>query len=308
MNIAYCISAYKDPQQLKRLILALSTNFSFFFIHIDKRIKNIKEFEAIKTDCPHIIFCKQRFFVQWGGWNQVKYQELFLKEALAFPIKIDRILILTGMDYPLWNNNKIYHFFEQNSDIIMMKGINLTQLEKPSAMSKLLCIRHYGRDWPIKSTLLWKIETKLFRIVATIFPYKRKNYLTINNQQWDIWQASGYFSVNREQAEYIIQTLRNTTIRKYFKYCFVPEEITIPTIIFNFKYKKNAQALPNRIYQGLSTLAALHIFEYGKAIKIYTESDLQTLLQSDKMFARKLCSGYSEKLITLLNQNIRTQK
>lgn len=302
MNIAYCISAYKDPQQLKKLILALDTDSSFFFVHIDKRVKNISEFEAIKKDCRHLKICKQRFFVQWGGWNQVKYQELFLKEALEFPIRIDRILILTGMDYPLWSNDRIHHYFEQNPEIIMMKGINLTRLQKPSPMSNLLRIKHIGRDWAIKLNLLWKVETKLFRIIATILPFRRKNFLVINNEQWDIWQASGYFSVNREQAEYILQTLKESAIIQYFKFCFVPEEMTIPTIIFNSKYKKNAQALPDTIYRGLTTLAALHIFEYGKAIKIYTENDFQTITQSGKMFARKLCTGYSEKLIELLNK------
>lgn len=303
MNIAYCISAYKDPQQLRKLILTLNTDSSFFFVHIDKRVKNISEFETIKKDCPHLKICKQRFFVQWGGWNQVKYQELFLKEALEFPIRIDRILILTGMDYPLWSNDRIHHYFEQNPEIIMMKGINLTRLQKPSPMSNLLRIKHIGRDWPIKSNLLWKIETKLFRVIATILPFRRKNFLVINNEQWDIWQASGYFSVNREQAEYILQTLKKSAIIQYFRFCFVPEEMTIPTIIFNSKYKKNAQILSDTVYKGLTTLAALHIFEYGKTIKIYTENDFQVLTQSGKMFARKLCTGHSEKLIELLNKH-----
>lgn len=308
MNIAYCISVYKDPQQLRRLISALNTDSSFFFIHIDKKIKDISEFESVKRDYSNVTICQQRFFVQWGGWNQVRYQELFLKEALEYPIVIDRILILTGMDYPLWNNNKIHSFFEQNPNIIMMKGINLTKLEKPSAMSNLLRIKHYGRDWPIKSIFLWKVETKLFRIIGTILPFKRKNFIITNNQRWDIWQASGYFSVNREQAEYILQVLKNSSITRYFKYCFVPEETTIPTIIFNSKYKKNAQPLTDTVYRGLTTLASLHVFEYGKSIKIYTENDFQVLKRSDKMFARKLCTGYSEKLIELLNKDFESQE
>lgn len=105
MNIAYCISVYKDPQQLRRLISALNTDSSFFFIHIDKKIKDISEFESVKRDYSNVTICQQRFFVQWGGWNQVRYQELFLKEALEYPIVIDRIFVgLDNIRYrPSWS-------------------------------------------------------------------------------------------------------------------------------------------------------------------------------------------------------------
>lgn len=46
MNIAYCISAYKDAKQLSRLIDALNTKTSYFFIHIDKKVNDIREFQV----------------------------------------------------------------------------------------------------------------------------------------------------------------------------------------------------------------------------------------------------------------------
>lgn len=45
MKIAYCISAYADPQQLSRLVKSLNTKNSVFVIHIDKK----KQFEAFQN-------------------------------------------------------------------------------------------------------------------------------------------------------------------------------------------------------------------------------------------------------------------
>ena len=45
MKVAYCISAYTDPQQLARLVRSLHPD-AHYFIHIDKNT-NIKQFENI---------------------------------------------------------------------------------------------------------------------------------------------------------------------------------------------------------------------------------------------------------------------
>lgn len=52
MNIAYCISAYTDPEQCVRLIKALNRD-AHFFIHLDKKV----EFSAFKGAVERILFC-----------------------------------------------------------------------------------------------------------------------------------------------------------------------------------------------------------------------------------------------------------
>lgn len=301
MNIAYCISAYKDEKQLLRLITALNSNISYFFIHIDKKV-NIEKFQEILRDYPNVFFLKERYYIQWGGWNQVRYQYLFLKAAVNFRIKIDRIIILTGQDYPIWSNSRIMNFFTEYPNKIMMRGINLSKLEKPSPMYELLPIYHFGRDLEIKKFQCWRIITALLRKVMQLLPIRRKREVNIDGKRCDIYQASGYFSVNREQAQFIIKKLNENSIRRYFRYCFVPEELTIPTIIFNSKYKSEAEISSDRIYKGLPHLAALHIFDYGKSIKIYTDVDYDYLLSSGKMFCRKVETCVSDKLMDMIDR------
>ena len=292
MNIAYCISAYKDAKQLSRLIDALNTKTSYFFIHIDKKVNDIREFQVELNKFSNTFILEERYYVQWGGWNQVRYQKLFLSTALNFQYKIDRIIILTGQDYPIWSNIKIKNFFTENPNKIMMKGINLSTLEEPSPMYNLLSIYHFGRDLKIRNFSCWRIITALLRKEMTILPIRRKRQLTVLNKKWDIYQASGYFSVNREQAKYIINMLNNKSVTNYFRYCFVPEELTIPSIIFNSPYKDYADISSEKVYKGLATLASLHIFNYGKSIKIFTETDYEYLLASGKCFAENYKQEY----------------
>lgn len=304
MKILYCISAYTDPQSLDNLIKALNCADNFFVIHIDKKVKDINRFLDIINKYPNVKMCEKRFYIQWGGWNQVLYQELFLEEAKKQK-DVDRIVILTGQDYPLWSNSRINDFFETNPDKILMKGIDLSKVSNNSPMFRLLKIYHFGRDWHIRSYKIWRILTGVLRKIMEYLPFKKKRYIIINDRRCDIWQSSGYFSVNREQALFILEKLKNKVLRNYFRTCFVPEEMTIPTIIFNSKYRDNADISDSNEYRGLSTLAAMHLFEYGKQIKVYSDVDFDDIKETDKIFLRKVKSGFSDTLIKRIENELR---
>ena len=53
MKIAYLISAYKDPQQLSRMVQALHTEDTRFFVHVDANV-DIKPFIGVITHPPHL--------------------------------------------------------------------------------------------------------------------------------------------------------------------------------------------------------------------------------------------------------------
>lgn len=300
MKIAYCISAYKDAEHLDRMIKALETDETCFFIHVDKKVKDIAPFQEVTLRHANCRLTQQRFFVQWGSWSQVKYQELFLRESVE--AGADRIVILTGQDYPLWSNRRLHDYFSQNRDKVLMIGMNLSNVPQPiPPMRKLLGVRHYGRDWPIRNNLVYRIITAGLRMLMFILPFRRKPYLIIDGVKWNIWQASGYFSVNREHAQYILGRLKDKRIRDYFRFCFVPEEITIPTIVFNSPFAQHAMFYGDKPYGGLALLAYMHEFVYSGSIKVFTECDYDPLMASDRMFCRKVVTGKSDRLVELID-------
>lgn len=302
VKIAFGISAYKDSRQVKRLINALQGDNCVFFVHVDKKA-NIRDFVSELKDIHNCHILKKRYTVQWGGWHQVKYQFLFLREMVNYPTRIDRLFVLSGQDYPLWNNLQIVDESISQPDRIWMKALNLTQLSEGSYQKRMLSIPHFFRDTNFHSKRIRRLITGGVReFFFRFLPNIRQTHIVVEGNKWDIWKSSGYFSCNFEVAKYILETVdRYPQIQSYFKRCFVPEELTIPTILFNSKYKDYAEVFPKKQYEGLSTLAVLHEFYYSNAIKIYQEKDFEGLINSRKMFCRKVETGVSDKLMDLID-------
>ena len=78
MKIAYLITAYKDKNQLAKLIDALPCEEAYFYIHIEKKVSDMpfKEVvERIKVAKESRAFwgdVAERVKVNWGGYSQVK--------------------------------------------------------------------------------------------------------------------------------------------------------------------------------------------------------------------------------------------
>ena len=287
-----------------RLIDALDAGDTCFIVHIDKRVKDIEPFRKVVDSRSKAWLTGERYFVQWGSWSQVRYQRLFLKEALN--ADADRIFIISGQDYPLWDNDRIRRYCEDNADKAFVCGLDITALPPPLCpMRKYLELWHLCRDLPINHKGLYHAVTVGLRTLLRLLPLRRKPYLSIDGETWHVWQASGYLSVNRRQAQYIISRLNDRRISSYFRHCFVPEEITIPTIIFNSPWRNEARVYEHNAYHGIASLAALHYFVYGAQIKVFTAEDYDTLIASDRMFCRKVISGASDELVRLIDEHRR---
>ena len=297
MKTAFCISAYKDAPHLDRLIGALEGADTCFIVHVDKRIDDIEPFRRAVSKHKDARLTDKRYFVQWGSWAQVRYQQLFLEEAVADGA--DRIFIISGQDYPLWSNDRLRRYCEDNADKAFVCGLDITALPPPMPpMRKYLELWHPCRDLPINHKGLYRVVTAGLRTLLNLLPLRRKPYLSVDGETWHVWQASSYLSVNRRQALYIISRLNDRRISGYFRHCFVPEEITIPTIIFNSPFRDKARAYEHPSYDGIASLACTHFFFYDGSIKVLTTADLPMLLASNRMFCRKVVSGASDSLVS----------
>jgi len=79
MNIAYLITAYIDPIQLRCLCDSVlfdnGHDKSEIFLHIDKKV-DIEPFMKMMGNYSNVHFCKKRYFINWGGTTRC-----FLKES-----------------------------------------------------------------------------------------------------------------------------------------------------------------------------------------------------------------------------------
>ena len=105
MKLAFLISTHTDVQQLQRLVCALPDE-SVFFLHVDKK-SDINIFKLAFLDDGRMKFIDHRVNVRWGSINEVEYQMELVRAALEYGEQFERLITISGMDYPVWSKEQI---------------------------------------------------------------------------------------------------------------------------------------------------------------------------------------------------------
>lgn len=303
-RIAYIISAYKDAPHLARLIAALDDRADFY-VHIDLKA----DIQPFKEALGHKVTFVPRHWVSWGGWEQVEYQKELLAAVLHSGIPYTRVVCLSGQDYPLWSNKAIHRYFEEHEDAEFIAAMNLSRSNNRKQHSKIE-LYHFFRD--LEWNNLW-LKNKLIvtsRCLMKLLPFRKKSTLQIgDNPKTEVYFGSDYWALTLPCARYVYNTLykEHAHLKSYFKTCFVPSELCVQTIVFNSPFASHAQ-LHTEEYEGLFNLTPLHYIMYDKEIKIITLKDLPTLVQSGKMFCRKVVSNTSDSLIKAIDMSRQKQQ
>lgn len=295
-KIAYIISAFTDPKQLERLVVRLSEN-SDFYIHIDKKV-DITPFKQLLGKNVHFV---RRHWISWGGWSQVKYQQEMLRAVLDSGIDYSHVVCLSGLDYPLWNTNDINTFFNSNPTKEFISGYNLT-----TNKFQLPYIRNYHLFRDLECSNTW-IKNKLIVASRNILKYilHKQTKVEINGRLCDVYKGSDYWAITLQCAKYVYSTIKQKKLQIYFKTSYIPSEMCIQTIVFNSPFAKDAMLWNDSKYPGLHTLTPLHFIDYTKQIKILDTSDYQRLKESGRMFCRKVISGKSDELVSIIDNPLK---
>lgn len=302
-RIAYLISVYKDPVHLQRLGSALSygvEEYVSFFVHVDAKVDE----KTFRQNCKkkNVFFTPNRFWVQWGGYSQVMYQKELLRCAFVTEKGQDhfsRFVIITGQDYPILSNIQMFDWYNKHPKQQILSGVNLTQ-NFPEDYH-LFTMYHFFRDTHFKRYLYQIIASAVSRKLMRLVPLRKHPYLQIDGEKWDVWKSSSYIGLTHDCAQYVLEMMGREDICDYFLHSFVPEEMMIPTIVFNSKWKSESIEVQRSEYHGLISISMLEEFEYGQEIKVYNEDDLEYLLSCGKFSCRKVQTGFSDKLMDMLD-------
>lgn len=300
MKIAYLISAYVDPKQLRRLIESLEyNNECHFFIHIDKKSK-IKLFKEECKNLENIHWVENRTYVSWAGYSQVKAILSMIKLMLDSRIEYDRVISMTGCDYPLWSNKKIHKEFENNMKKQYMIGFNISKSESDGQKRKVN--QYWLLDLHIRNRKIVKCISKIFEKTMDILPIRKKVFQK-ETDGYDIWYSSDYWALTYACVKDLYyEYINNKKLKKYLKTSFAPSELFMATMVFNSKYKEFATVFNEKKTRGLDKLTELHYIDYSHGIIVFDEKDFNRLIQSGKMFARKFNTGKSESLINMVDE------
>ena len=282
MKIAYIVLAHNNPKHLQRLVNRLSFDNSFFFIHIDKK-KDLNSFSLILEESKNVAFIKKREDGQWGDIGIVKATINALCEINDHVINFDRIVLLSGQDYPIKSNQEIVEFFSKNKEInfiehtpFPVEKLTFGGLHRINHNSyNLLGKRHTFVPFKHNKGLNLKgVALNTLLLFGHIFSKRRKVPYHLSPQygsQW--WSITG--EVNKAILKFIND---KPEYLSYHEKSLLPDEMFFQTIILSIVKKENI--MNNNVH--------LIIWEGESSHpKVFKTEDLDTIKESKDLFARK---------------------
>lgn len=298
MNIAYLISAHTDAPQLARLIRALHADAEFF-VHIDKK-SDIRPFQKLIHE-GNVHFIEHRIDVRWGTLIEVEYQMELIRAAINHPRRFDHIFFLSGMDYPLWSNERITQWLQEQGEHETLQGICMDTEYIQGQQRELYTRRRplfrlFGNQWNQRLSILCR------KALSTLGVRKRLSF-NVGHDTWHLYKGSAWWCISESLARYVLETYQQCPeVKRYFRDSFGQAETVIQTIAFNSSVWAPKCILTHGEYPGLDALTPLHYIVYEPVIKVMDASDLPALMQSGRMFARKFRSGVSDEVMALLDK------
>lgn len=289
-KMAFLISAYTEPFSLHALVKKLDKMvLADFYIHIDKKVR-IEPFQDGLMNMPNVYFLEDRIRVYWGGYSQVEMQMLMIKEMLRRNIKYGRVINLTGTDYPVVSR-KILHEVLNESEVEYICGFEVNS-ELRTGNKKM--IYKYSR--------FYLMDT--YRVIRALVIRMRLPRFSFRRNQISIYYGSEYWALTYACIEELYNNyIRNEPLQELLRFSFVPSEAWMHTMFFNSKWRDRAVKRPEDCDYNLINLSPITYFKYGNAIKILDEGDYEDIISSGRLFARKIVTGRSDRLISMLHEN-----
>lgn len=306
----YLILAHNDPIHLGRLVDRLDY-CSDFFIHIDAK-SDIQKFKIPSLARKNVFFIEKRYPIHWGGYNMVQATLELIKVSMNTG-EYQRFTLLSGNDYPLRNAKSIYNFFEENSEIDFIKGINLDALSKTTYESFFHRALDYKLNYDFELFRYSKLNLLCRNIRNHTFGYL-KNHRQKSSEYLPIYSGSQWWSITRNTLLMMLDLSK-----KYSKYMdsfhsiFVPDEKYFHTLYFNLGLGIENNPIDIKTFEDrskqTSLLANLHVI-HPSLKKVYVIQDFEFLkaASSKFIFVRKVNSMDSEELLDLIDTELLNEK
>lgn len=288
-KMAFLISAYTEPNSLRALVRKLDEMLpADFYIHIDKKVQ-IEPFQTGLKDMPNVFFVKKRVRVYWGGYSQVEMQMNMIEEMLSKNEHYIRVINLTGMDYPIANKDVLLERLS-NRQIEFICGFDVKNEIDPGK-----------RKMSLKYSCFYLMDT--FRILRGVMIRLRIPRLLYHRFDRSLYFGSEYWALTYDCiTELYREYLKDELLQKLLRFSFVPSEAWVHTMFYNSDWRNRTVYEPKVKYEGLISLSPVTFFKYNDSIKVLNEEDYEDVINSGRLFARKIIKGKSDRLVAMLDQ------
>ncbi len=286
MKKAYVILAHRQPAQLLRLVQTLNDGASVFFVHIDRR-SDINQFGQLKDQ--GVVFVP-RVKTAWANFGLVEAALNGLRAVLQSKEEISHVILLSGQDYPIKTNDHINRFIRESANKSFIEYFPLPCDEKWQPDGGLYRVSKYFFGF----RQYQRYGAKAANFVSGILPFmRRKSY-----QGMKAYAGSMWWIINREAAQYILDFVKkNPHYAAFHRFTFAADEVFFHMILLNAQNENLSSVLVN---------TDKHFIKWkGKDSshpELIDNNDLEDLMQSDALFARKLDLDRNKEVFDLIDK------
>ena len=278
ITVAYLILAHGNPEQLARLVASLPAN-SPVMVHFDLRADAALYEPAVEllSNRPRLQFVK-RHKCRWGAFGIVQGTISLIEALIATDVHFDYATLLSGSDYPIKSNYEIAMFLHRNPGREFIESFLLTVRNRWSdhggyfkTPERMLCRHIRFRSRILRLPGLRKMP-------AGLQPY--------GGSQW--------WTLSRQAILHIAHFVdRTPKFLSFIKQSFVPDESFVQTIVSNSHFADRVTGNNLRLV----------IWDRPSPPRpaILTIEDLDMLLASDKLFARKFDASTGRNVLQALD-------
>jgi hypothetical protein len=299
VQLAYIILAYNRATQLKRLIERLSASSSTFCVHIDQKMDITPFREALSgLTSPESLTWVKRETCYWGDFGRVAATLNGLSHLLTQNARFDYVFLLSGQDYPIKPLTQIQQYLSQHW------GQNFVRyFEMPApcwgpdgGMDRI------GRYW-----FQFRGKMRGFpsnrRAGAVLNPLLHARSLVGRRLPAGLrpYGGSSWWCITRRAAEFVVNFVTDhPDVVRFYRRAYVPDEMFFQTILANSNLQ-DTLANVDLTYVDWDSPAPRHP-------TILTRADLEALLPSDKLFARKFDVDADEAVLDIIDGTIHDQQ
>jgi len=230
MRLAYLVLAHNNQLHLKRLLQALSVGGQDCFLYIGAdSLLDPYDFAG-----RNIFPLYKRDNVYWAGYSLVRATNELIRTAQSQG-DYDRLVLLSGADYPVRSQAYIQSFFSTNLDA---NFINVVRM--PHNRKSLNRMRNYHIETVASSNRSIAMISAGLRYAIQKFGIERN--LPKPYDQYELYGGSQWWSFSGDFANYLLDFINaNQEFVNFYRYTWAPDEMFFHTIIMNSPFRKSVR-------------------------------------------------------------------
>jgi hypothetical protein len=284
MKIAYCITAYQEPQRTIRIVKRLITPQDHFYIHFDKSIGKQKFFEWKKLINQELgkenIEVDSKFYCKWGSFGLTASTLSAMNHFEKY--EYDYLLNLTGDCYPLKTPQQIKAELKNQTSGYMTYWKMPYQGWGKGGMDRIRNNHYFFHKKEYPYVKILKIPRIRRKLPANLEPYGGWNW----------------FALPKQLVNYTVQFVeKNPSVEKFYKHAFAPGEMFFQTVLLNSPFKDRIVNDNKRYVEFIDSHP-----------RTLTIKDHEALKQSGKLFARKFNPKIDSQILDAIDKDLEHYK